>query len=208
MQFNKTLQFYFLVKLIILVVTINGASIKEDDKNETSTTKSKELDPTIYNSQNNAQKIVKKPKYIDKEDDKSKTRRDTFNKENPFSELKKQMNVKDRKPQLMSDARLEPNYTLPGGKYYEFSGNYEQDYNKNNNKLRKLFNLHNSNKELGYVLSAGIECTFERECSWKWATNLKDGFQVVSPQNYGKLDTGPMHDADNDTKGKDILFYL
>lgn len=141
---------------------------------------------------------------IDKKDKKQKTRRETFSRENPFSALRKQMNIRDRKPQLMSDARLEPNYTLPGGKIsnYEFNGNYEQDYNKHNNKMRKLFNLHNSMKELGYVLLTGIECSFERECSWKWNTNVKEGFQVISSEDYGKLDIGPMYDANNNTDGK------
>lgn len=148
-----------------------------------------------------------KTKYIDKATEnvkRSKNRRDTFKlKENPLLELRKQMNLKDKKPQLMSDARLEPNYTNPSGKYsdHEFSGNYEQDYNKHNNKLRKLYKLNNV-KELGYVVLTGIECDFERDCLWKWATNDKDGFQVVSSQNYGKFDTGPMLDASNNTDGK------
>lgn len=217
MKWYTILLFHLLVITVVSSQTADEYKTKVlEDNSKTcpdckTSIKVKQIKPTISKlTKDNAKTIQDKAKYIDKktnEDEKqSKSRRDTFSKENPFSTLRKQINARDRKPQLMSDARVEPNYTIPAGKYpqYEYtsgSGNYEQDYNKNHNKMRKLFKLHNSLKQ-SYVLMAGIECDFDRDCSWSWATDVKNGFQVVSPMNYDKLDTGPMLDANNNTDGK------
>lgn len=198
---------WYIILFNLLIIVVSNEVTDENVKNQPcleceTSRQTQNINSTRKLLRNNAE-----TQSIHNYDKQTKSRRDIFNKENPFSTLRKQMNVKERKPELMADARVEPNYTLSNSKFpqYEYnadSGNYEQNYNKNNNKLRKLFKLHNPMKELGYVLMAGIECDFERDCTWTWATNVKNGFQVTSPVNYEKLDTGPMYDANNNTDGK------
>lgn len=132
----------------------------------------------------------------------SKQRRDAA-KFNIYSALRKLKERKDEQP--LADARQEQNYSAP---YYnnrmadqmQYGVNPEQDFNKNNNKLRQLHNIHYSLREHGYVIPAEVECNFEESCNWKWPEG-KLGFIVTSSVSYGPTDIGPMYDADNSTEG-------
>lgn len=134
-----------------------------------------------------------------------KSRRDTRNKENLISALRKQLHLKDNKKdeQPMADARLEQNYSAPyHSKMPADSVNVEQDFNKNNNKLRQLHNLHYPIREQGYIMPAEVECTFEESCKWQWRTDIRDGFINTTSSEYSATDTGPKYDADNRTAGE------
>lgn len=199
----------------------NKTSIKEDlNPQETSST----IIKSIKDNAETIQVAKNETTYIDakqtnNDNKRSKNRRDTQKvKDSPLRELRKQINGRnkidrksesiDRRPELQSDARLEPNYTFPAKLMtYDFGTNYEQNFNKQNNKLWQLNELRKSMKDTSYVLLTGIECTFEKACIWKWTNDAKDGFQVASPQNYGLKDTGPVLDADNNTDGEFIPFF-
>lgn len=136
-----------------------------------------------------------------------KSRRDTRKKENLISALRKQLHLKDNKKdeQPMADARLEQNYSAPyHSKMPADSVNVEQDFNKNNNKLRQLHNLHYPIREQGYIMPAEVECTFEESCKWQWRTDIRDGFINTTSSEYSATDTGPKYDADNRTSGECI----
>lgn len=133
----------------------------------------------------------------------AKNRREAIaNKGNKFSALRKQLKESRKKDELpMADARLEQNYSAPY--INRMAGvNSEQIFNKNNNKLRQLHNMHYPMREHGYVVPAEVECTFEEPCNWQWKNDVKNGFIVASRDAYGPTDTGPMFDADNKDDGK------
>lgn len=153
--------------------------------------------------------LERPPKYTKqtKESKQAKQRRDTVGGK-LYSALRKLKERKDEQP--LADARQEQNYSAP---YYnnrmadqmQYGVNPEQDFNKNNNKVRQLHNIHYSLREHGYVIPAEVECNFEEPCNWKWPEG-KLGFVVTSSVSYGPTDIGPMYDADNSTEG--LLFYF
>ncbi|KAF5298515.1 hypothetical protein FQR65_LT00057 [Abscondita terminalis] len=146
----------------------------------------------------------------------SRSKREPKNSQSIFSSIRQKLNEekfpkKDEMMVLDASPRMEVNYTerqrlTPDNTQYG-GINTEQNFNKENDKMRLLYAYRNSEQEVPYILP-GSECNFERTCTWKWKTDNDGGFFVTSADNYEGAENGPEFDADNKSSGHFLLLRL
>lgn len=106
-----------------------------------------------------------------------------------------------------ANPRMEPNYTGVARQHTNFGGIInEQSYNRQNDKIRKLFRQQKNEKE-AIVENDGWNCDFESECKWTWRKDIANGFFITSPDKYEANETGPSVDANQKSYGEFIIKY-
>ncbi|KAK5639789.1 hypothetical protein RI129_010600 [Pyrocoelia pectoralis] len=144
-----------------------------------------------------------------------RNKREPKNGQNSFANIRQRLNEEKfpKKDELMvldASPRMEINYTgLPRHPSdTQYGGiNTEQNYNRENDKMRLLYAYRNSQPEISYSLP-GTECNFERTCTWKWKNDSDGGFFVTRANKTHGTEDGPEFDADNKSSGHFLLLRL
>ncbi|XP_031358672.1 ALK tyrosine kinase receptor [Photinus pyralis] len=141
-----------------------------------------------------------------------RNKREPKNGQNSLANIRQRLNEEKfpKKDDLMvldASPRVEVNYTgllrQPPSSHYG-GINTEQNYNRENDKMRLLYAFRKSQEEVPYSLP-GTECDFERTCTWKWKNDSDGGFSVTSAN---LTHDGPEFDADNKSSGQFLLLRL